>query len=593
MNKLELIPIVDLLKKDFFIPSYQRGYRWKERQILDLLEDIIEFQKKEKEKGEFYCLQPIVVSQMKNNYWEVIDGQQRLTTLYIILAYLEDARKIMFNSSDKFSIKYETREKEEYSSKKFLEEIASIEEANNKNIDFFHMSKCFLTIKEWFEDNLINKADFLNTLLKTELRENKDMANNIRFIWYEVKTGHNNDAKDIFRRINMGKIPLTNAELIKALFFINSSKSDKEREKHQHRLAYEWDNMENALQNKNFWFFLNKSVHSKATKIELIFDLIATKYQEEVSIKVNKLNDKYYTFYIFNSLITSELKTKGELWDEIKTYFRTFEEWYNNNEYYHLIGYLIHTNKDVEKIKALSNNISKSAFKQKLIELIQNDIKKSFDAKNIIDLIELSYQDHSKIIRDILFLFNVISTMDSKYSRFPFSRFINEKWSLEHIHAQNSEYLKTDKQRRLLLEEQKEYFTKDKNDSINNKINKILKSGDIDHYNFVDLQMEIFEMYSEIGSVKVHSIDNMALLSTDDNSTLGGNIFPIKRDKIIELDQKGSFIPICTKNVFLKFYSKDVSQNSEWTRKDREAYLKELKLKLINFLPNKEKRHEN
>jgi len=157
MDKLELIPVEKLLGKNFLIPSYQRGYRWKERQVTDLLDDILEFQKKDKEKGEFYCLQPIVVTKNKNNDWEVIDGQQRLTTLYILLFYLEEARKIIFGSSEKFSISYETREKAEYSSKKFLEEILQTKSVNNKNIDFYHMSRAFLTIKKWFEDNKINK----------------------------------------------------------------------------------------------------------------------------------------------------------------------------------------------------------------------------------------------------------------------------------------------------------------------------------------------------------------------------------------------------------------------------------------------------
>ena len=147
MDKLELIPVENLLEKDFFIPAYQRGYRWKERQVTDLLDDILEFQKKDKEKGEFYCLQPIVVTKNENDDWEVIDGQQRLTTLHILLSYLEEARKIMFSSSEKFSISYETREKEEYSSKTFLEEIMLTADVNNKNIDFFHISNAFLTIK--------------------------------------------------------------------------------------------------------------------------------------------------------------------------------------------------------------------------------------------------------------------------------------------------------------------------------------------------------------------------------------------------------------------------------------------------------------
>lgn len=587
MDKLELIPVEKLLEKDFFIPSYQRGYRWKERQVIDLLDDILEFQKKGKEKGEFYCLQPIVITEKKNKTWEVIDGQQRLTTLYIILSYLEDARKIMFSSSKKFSISYETREKEEYSSKRFLEEILQTETINNKNIDFFHISQAFLIIKKWFEDNSINKADFLNALLKVDYREGKDIANNVKFIWYEVKTQSEIEAKKIFTRINMGKIPLTNAELIKALFFINDSSINKETEKHQQKLAYEWDNIENSLQNKDFWFFLNKPNNSKPTKIEFIFDLIANKYREKVSIKINKTIDKYYTFYIFNSLINNNIKTKDELWEEIKTYFRTFEEWFNNNEYYHLIGYLIHTGKDIESIKELSNDISKSAFKGKLFDLIKEGIQSLF--KEDEKLIELSYGKDNQIIRNLLLLFNVVSTMDSKYSKFPFERYVYEKWSLEHIHAQNSEDLKTDKQRKLLLEEQKVYFKNLKEDDITNKIIKFLESDSIDLDFFTELQEEIFKKYTKDNNVNIHSIDNMALLATSDNSALNNNIFPIKRDKIIELDEKGSFIPICTKNVFLKYYSKDVTQNSEWTKKDREEYLTEIKEKLINYLPDEKR----
>ena len=592
MDKLELIPIEKLLEKDFFIPSYQRGYRWKKRQVVDLLDDIIEFQKKDKEKGEFYCLQPIVVTENENKTWEVIDGQQRLTTLYIILSYLEDARKIVFSSSEKFSISYETREKEEYSSKKFLEEILQTENVNNKNIDFYHISQAFLTIKKWFEDNSINKADFLNTLLKVDYRDKKDIANNVRFIWYEVKTQSEIEAKNIFTRINMGKIPLTNAELIKALFFINGNQTDKEKEKHQNKLAYEWDNIENTLQNKKFWFFLNKSNNSKPTKIEFIFDLIANKYQDKVSIEINKSMDKYYTFYVFNNLINNDIKTKDELWEEIKTYFRTFEEWFNNNEYYHLIGFLIHIGKDVEQIKALSNNSLKSDFKKELIKLIGNDIK-SYLSKKELTLRELTYEDDSYFIRDILLLFNVISTMNSRYTKFPFERYINEKWSLEHIHAQNSEDLKTDKQRILLLEEQKVYFKNSNEEELVKRINEVLEEDKIDLDSFVNLQEEIFKKYTEEDSVNIHTIDNMALLSTDDNSALNNNVFPIKRDKIIELDEKGSFIPICTKNVFLKYYSKDVMQNSTWTKKDRDAYLEEFRAILINYLPNEKITNEN
>ena len=587
MAELKLISIKELLEleKSFFIPSYQRGYRWKKRQVIDLLDDILEFQKKKKDEGEFYCLQPLAVTK-NNDKWEVIDGQQRLTTLYIILSYL-----IKDISSEIFSISYETRNGE-YSSKNFLKNIRDTICVDNNNVDFYHMSKAFLTIKEWFEKKDIEE-DFLKTLLKVNYQADGDNANNIRFIWYEAQKEE--DAKSIFTRINMGKIPLTNAELIKALFFINGSQTYKQKEKYQNNIAYEWDNIEKTLQNNNFWFFLNKSNNSKATKIEFIFDLIANKYQDKVSIEVNKGIDKYYTFYIFNSLINEETKTKDELWKEVKTYFRTFEEWYNNNEYYHLIGYLIHIGKDIGSIKKLSNGISKSEFKEKLYELIKKDIQNKFEKKEIKELIELSYQDNRLIIRDLLLLFNVISTMNSKYTKFPFKLYIKEKWSLEHIHAQNSEDLKTDEQIKSLLEEQEKYFQKSKEEDIIKEINKLLKSDSIEPDNFIKLQKEIFKKYTEDDNVDIiHSIDNLALLSSSNNSALSNNIFPIKRDKLIELDKQGFFIPLCTKNVFLKYYSKDFMQNTTWTKEDRDSYLTEIIKTLKDYLPNnKEKANGN
>ena len=91
-NKLVLKSINDLLGSKFYIPSYQRGYRWKNQQVKDLLKDLWEFKSNPpkhedgKEKP-FYCLQPVVIKPTENDNWEVIDGQQRLTTILIILNY--------------------------------------------------------------------------------------------------------------------------------------------------------------------------------------------------------------------------------------------------------------------------------------------------------------------------------------------------------------------------------------------------------------------------------------------------------------------------------------------------------------------------
>lgn len=69
--------LISDVKGTFFVPSYQRGFRWGEYEVLRLLNDVYSNGKKN------YCLQPVVVRK-KGDFYELIDGQQRLTTLYLI-----------------------------------------------------------------------------------------------------------------------------------------------------------------------------------------------------------------------------------------------------------------------------------------------------------------------------------------------------------------------------------------------------------------------------------------------------------------------------------------------------------------------------
>lgn len=238
-NKIELKSVNELLGMEFFIPSYQRGYRWTEQQVKDLLNDVLEFSQKKKHASEYYCLQPLVVKRKDKDVlssikaatsikevetllkgsWEVIDGQQRLTTLFIILSVLGE--------TSIYSLEYETRN----GSKKFLEEID--ENKKDDNIDYYHICQSKQTVKSWSDNNVIDKEGFKETLL-----------NKVKFIWYESV---DEDPIKVFTRLNIGKISLTNAELIKALFLNRSNFGEKDSEHLRLRLqeiASEWDNIE-------------------------------------------------------------------------------------------------------------------------------------------------------------------------------------------------------------------------------------------------------------------------------------------------------------------------------------------------------------
>ena len=157
-DAIELKSIHDLKGMNFYIPKYQRGYRWTEQQVLDLLNDIKEFIDRKPSDHEIYCLQPLVVKKRNEDTfrkikeeaktlhdvetllkgsWDVIDGQQRLTTIKILLAYL---------GQDSYSIEYETRN----GSKDFLNDICNKNEDDANDIDFYHMWRTKKTLDMWF-----------------------------------------------------------------------------------------------------------------------------------------------------------------------------------------------------------------------------------------------------------------------------------------------------------------------------------------------------------------------------------------------------------------------------------------------------------
>lgn len=592
-NKIILKTIRELLPNSFFIPSYQRGYRWTEQQVTDLLDDVWEFiNKPNKKDDEWYCLQPVVVKKKiekgegdnsfltrlqhvssnsdeqnvliqtkqlieefeNHKNMEVVDGQQRLTTVFLILKYLEGVP---------FEIEYETRNTEHHNSKKFLQEIDLIQEdkEENKNIDFYHIYHAYQAIKIWFEDKLEKKKYFYDTLLEK-----------VKVIWYETT---DTDSINIFTRINSGKIPLTNAELIKALFLNSSNFENEDPEKlrlKQLEIASEWDRMEYALQDDSFWYFINKNENHLATRIEFIFDLM----NEE------KITDDYSTFIFFtkkfNAKQDDEIK---ENWKEIKKYYQTLEEWYNDRELYHKIGYLITIGISIKNVLRGKENRTKAEFKSWLDEQIVEYIA----SKKIIDDLEYGV-DNNQLIK-ILLLHNIITTLNSEDTslRFPFDKYKDKKnggWSLEHIHAQNSDSISE-------IEDFENWLKAINREDLSSEIQEKIKTFEADRQKEKIPEL-VIEISNYFGPPELHSIENMALLSKNDNSKLNNGLFPVKRKRIIELENNGAFIPPATKKVFQKYYKGCTKQLSKWGKEDRDAYLLDIHEKLNIYLKKNDKK---
>lgn len=605
-NYIDLKPVSELLGMNFFIPSYQRGYRWTEQQITDLLDDFYSFATKpNKSEKEFYCLQPVIVK--KRNIpncdeYEVIDGQQRLTTIRILFSYLIKNHlnnEPLEDNYDKklYTIHYETRE----NSTEFLDNI-KVDPKNN--IDFYHIAKAYEYINTWF-DNKKMKRDARESILRTLVLGKKDKREEgiIQVIWYEIKDNNTNPI-DTFIRINLGKISLTNAELIKALFLQERNFGNVDIAKlKQLEIAQKWDRIENQMQEENFWWFLNKEENKSSSHIEFIFDMISNISNIDENIIGNDKN-RTFRYYAYRFGSNPDYETIKKLWSEIEEKFETLQEWYLTNEWYHYIGFLIYCGKSVQEIMYWLNNKSiktKSDVENRLIDEIKIEFKNIKWVKNDNDKdphIDLDYGSNAELLRKFFLLFNIEYINQQSNNKnliyyFPFKSFKVGKgkqesiaWDIEHVNSATENSLEN-------FEDQKEWLENAKLDIVNisedliNQINSFLTDAKSKE-KFESLQNNIIQIAEEheIKDELKNCIGNLTLLDAGTNRGYGNSLFSTKRRIIIAKDREGIFIPLCTKNVFLKYFDGNVQ--SRWLEQDIKAYRDILEITMEKFLPKKE-----
>ena len=609
-NKIGLKTVTELCGMNFYIPNYQRGYRWTKQQVKDLLNDINEFN----DKNGFYCLQPLVVKQREKNVfkkikeeakdlndvydylkgtWEVIDGQQRLTTIFILM-------RCLGITDMHYTLKYETRS----GSEQFL---SGNLEMNEENIDYFHISSAKQAISEWLKDkDCFSIKDFKEKLLEK-----------VNFIWYESV---DEDPIKVFTRLNIGKISLTNSELIKALFLNRSNfdiKANGDIKLRQQEIASEWDKIEYSLQNDEFWLFLHEKGYDHPTRIDFIFDLICEANDLKLDNYKEKIGtDAYRTFRYFYEYFKSDISAEEcnnfpkedskivKCWKTVKRYYQTFEEWYNDLELFHYIGFLIDCKGD-NIIKDLLYKWNQQTDKKSFLKNLRNEVK------NVIDKCpELKEDGSNKRECKPILLFHNIQTVinqnqsqrhNEKYEmgtfyKFPFHLYKLESWDVEHINSNTTNPEEdVESQREWLLniylsvkeelqEKIKEYFNSSSED------NKTL---------FEEIKNEVPFSNIEWTQEEKNRIWNYALLDSSTNRSYGNSIFSGKRRIIIgkdkgkliaipklskdgklvmtdEQNSTSSFVPPCTRQVFLKYYSATAGNNNYWTIEDAQSYLSDI-----------------
>ncbi len=566
-RSVDVVPVSHLLTRSFLIPAYQRGYRWTNTQVEDLLDDIHQFFPREvtgSQDKTWYCLQPLVVSPIPKTdniieglesnkvEYELIDGQQRATTIYLIGHYINE----MFRGKTKepeLSLRYKTLK----SSSDFLTNL-SVDGNDNVKIDstdinFYHISSAYQTIHNWVkkinDQGLFKQDHFINVFL-----------NHLKVIWYQSDEA---DSIAVFTRINMGKIPLTNAELIKALFLKNTNftgvNAPDEVYLTQMEIATDWDRMEASLHKPDFWYFLNKSDYNPETRIDLLFKLIVGGDDEDENYSVfRKYNDDF-----------KDYSEKGiyEKWEEVKRCFRTLEEWYDDRERYHKIGFLIESGQQLSTLVDDSKKMKKSDFLDHLDCQIREFLPDNLE--------DLEYKN--KKVKHVLLLHNILTMLNNREekSKFPFDRYkSNGGWDVEHIHSVTDKLPDNEKAQRGWLSDSVKFIDEGE---LKDQISQKLQQKEWSTEDFKRLALEALDHFAGgKGIDDKDDLSNLALLDAQTNRSYQNAVFSVKRDVIIDREKAGTFVPICTKNVFMKLYSKNVSSFSFWSPEDRESYLADM-----------------
>ncbi|WP_289202597.1 DUF262 domain-containing protein [Bacteroides acidifaciens] len=571
---------VGRIKGDFYLPDYQRGYRWTRDEIKLLLDDIYE------SNGQPYCLQPIVVKKNGNKF-ELIDGQQRLTTIYLICKYMESKLGDLYEPN--FKLEYETRKE----SARFLTDLDF--SLRDKNIDFHFIADAFEYIDQYFTEKSNGERRQMAAYL-TKL--NEYFMSSVSVIWYEVDTTE--DGIELFERLNIGKIPLTSSELVKALFLKDCVRDQMSGR--QEEVSLQWDMIEHELRKPSFWGFLsNTDGDQMPTRIDLLLDLISGKSE--------KNKESYFTFFYFDNKI-NELSNKNflnpllEVWSSIYHVFLTLREWYANHDFYHKIGFLITTGVPLLRIYEVWQNGANDTplAKDEFLSELNRMISESIGINDREDLLSLSYDNKKDRLQKVLLLFNVETErlMDERKRRFPFDKHKESIWSLEHIHAQNAESLKKNKDILSWLESHFSILESSENDifaapdELKERMSLLIEQlqsgkdpGNV-RERFKEIQQEVIALFTQDNGLDrvnpyLHELANMALLDASQNAALSNSVFDVKRHRVIDYDKEGKYIPICTKHVFFKYYTQDNPSLFFWGETDRKNYVDAIEAKIAPY----------
>lgn len=577
--------LADCKALQYYIAPYQRGYKWasfsSNDQVPQMLTDIFEAYKNDSVE---YFLQYITVKQISHNgknVLEIIDGQQRLTTLSIFFYVINHLDYKYENIAKDKLLYYRYEDLSENVFDALIQKVKNKLEENDGKIerqDEYYMIKAARTIIKFLD--LLKSEDKIDDYYNYLLNKVKIIFN---------LEDENTKSEEIFENLNGNKVELTNMYLIKGLLLTNAVIRNSSTER---ALSYKeildqrtimgrmWDEIVSWISQEDIaHFFFAQKRHEKPDGMECLLKLVIQKYKDRVfntesliqkyysDFHENQANDeqqlKYELFNRYNCLVNGGVSAAALL-NEIKHTYRALLNIWSDAELYNILGYVrfasisdkpktnINTDPEYWVYNLVNNgNQARVELAKRALEILPNmeDPKIKQD-----DYYCLRYSTKNVNLTRLLLSFSVFPENMTDTFKFGFYRYDDENWTFEHLSPQNPK-------KSIKIPPELSHWVVERinetgggNESEEGEgygIGPELKAliQDVELGNEVDTDKLDFLFDSNIDE---DYVGNMALLDGGSNSAVSNNPFVIKRSRIIDKINQNKFVPIHTISVYEK-----------------------------------------
>ena len=532
------------LKDDEYmvIPSYQRGYEWDADDIRILLDDIANFTVAGLDDDKFYCLQHITLIKKNDKdghtFYNIVDGQQRITTLAIILSFYGKGQ--MFENKLRYEVRTETGKflKDYIFTRKYWSENYS-EKPRHK--DEYYIMQAANIVREWKPETPKQKDFSLEDFIDALLAKVKIIVNDV-----------SGNEETVFANINGVKAELDGADLLRAVQITRSAEEKYETsdsDTHKENKVYEYRvKMGMELDAINLWcniqevrkyleLFLPDNAFEKSGFFvkDHPIDYLYRMMYEIHSDKTAKFEFRFFEYGLDKNNKNND--DNWEMYEELKNIYSSLYDWYGDKEIYHYSAFLFSQYKSKVNFKNIyeeweKKGTSKKKFAEYLKSLIVQNLLSPFrdenegsgnsqdnpaDEKAVkVLLTEISDIQHNwygdPMSSTILVLSDVIlCTRKNSLNRLPIDRFRRNSEDIEHIGCRTpneEDCADTDKWRAYIEEIEKSGIDIEK-DTIKRWKASLESSS--------DTQKQIDKIVSELNAYGLNSIGNLVLLDLSVN----------------------------------------------------------------------------